>query len=100
MKVVYRQYDDKNFTIPSPHEAHLGILGPVIRGEIGDVIKIVFFNNASFPYSLMLNGPTVPLNQTAIKDLGLDDNPQGIKTVIQSTSSPFYNQIAGCHIIE
>ena len=48
-KAVYREYTDDAFTTlkPRPPEwEHLGILGPLIRAEVGDVIKIVFKNNA------------------------------------------------------
>ncbi|PYV48720.1 MAG: hypothetical protein DMG94_02750 [Acidobacteria bacterium] len=35
---------------------HLGILGPVLRAEVGDTIKVVFKNNASRPYSIHPHG--------------------------------------------
>ncbi|RKP14668.1 Cupredoxin, partial [Piptocephalis cylindrospora] len=34
----------------------LGFLGPIIRGEVGDVIRVHFFNNATFPYSIHPHG--------------------------------------------
>jgi manganese oxidase len=48
LKAVYREYTDDTFTTlkPRPPEwQHLGILGPLLRAEVGDVIKIVFKNN-------------------------------------------------------
>ena len=36
--------------------SHLGILGPLIRAEVGDTVKVVFKNNASRPYSLHPHG--------------------------------------------
>ncbi|KAJ7356217.1 hypothetical protein OS493_025970 [Desmophyllum pertusum] len=36
--------------------AHLGFLGPVIRAEVGDVIEVVFMNNASLNYSVQPHG--------------------------------------------
>lgn len=48
-KVVYREYTSDNFTTlkPRPPEwEHLGILGPLIRAEVGDTIKVVFKNNS------------------------------------------------------
>ena len=48
-KAVYREYTDATFSTlkPRPQQwEHLGILGPLIRAEVGDVIKVVFKNNA------------------------------------------------------
>jgi FtsP/CotA-like multicopper oxidase with cupredoxin domain len=58
-KCIYRGYTDKTFTAAKPRpssEAHLGILGPVIRAEVGDTIKVVFRNNCSFPTSIHPHG--------------------------------------------
>ncbi|MDX3853698.1 multicopper oxidase domain-containing protein [Streptomyces sp. AK02-01A] len=58
-KAQYRQYTDGSFTtlVKRPvREAHLGILGPVIRAEVGDTIRVVFRNNAIFPVSVHPHG--------------------------------------------
>ncbi|XP_006872716.1 PREDICTED: coagulation factor V [Chrysochloris asiatica] len=58
-KVVFRKYVDSTFTMRDPqgeYEEHLGILGPVIRAEVGDVIQVRFKNLASRPYSLHTHG--------------------------------------------
>jgi FtsP/CotA-like multicopper oxidase with cupredoxin domain len=58
-KAVYQEYADASFTTRKPRPAawqHLGILGPVIRGEVGDTIKVVFKNNARFPFSVHAHG--------------------------------------------
>ena len=58
-KAIFREYTDANFTTLKPRtEAwmHLGILGPLIRAEVGDTIKVVFKNNASQPCSLHPHG--------------------------------------------
>nr|XP_019602979.1 PREDICTED: coagulation factor V [Rhinolophus sinicus] len=58
-KVVFRKYTDSTFTTRDPqgeHEEHLGILGPVIRAEVDDVIQVRFKNLASRPYSLHAHG--------------------------------------------
>src|SRR5271156_467192 len=42
-KAIYREYTDATFSTlkqRSPDEAYLGILGPVLRGAVGDTIKI------------------------------------------------------------
>lgn len=58
-KAVFREYTDDTFRTlkPRPPElAHMGLLGPVIRAEVGDTIKVVLRNNASFPFSLHPHG--------------------------------------------
>ncbi|XP_075445547.1 coagulation factor V isoform X2 [Ascaphus truei] len=58
-KVIFRQYHDSTFKKPDVHgeyEEHLGILGPIIRAEVDDVIQVTFKNLASRPYSLHAHG--------------------------------------------
>jgi len=58
-KVLYREYTDSTFTTlkPVPPEwAHLGFLGPLIRGVVGDTIRVVFRNNGAHPYSVHPHG--------------------------------------------
>ena len=58
-KTVFHEYTDDSFTKLKPREPqweHLGILGPMIRAEVGDTIKVVFRNNAKHPHSLHPHG--------------------------------------------
>ena len=58
-KAVFREYTDATFLTQKarpPEFAHMGLLGPVIRAEVGDTIKVVLRNNASFPFSLHPHG--------------------------------------------
>lgn len=58
-KSVYRAYTDATFTVRAPVETawrHLGLLGPVIRAEVGDVIQVHFKNNTHFPASIHAHG--------------------------------------------
>ncbi|XP_043752236.1 hephaestin isoform X2 [Cervus elaphus] len=58
-KAVFREYTDGTFRVQRPRtesEEHLGILGPLIRGEVGDILIVVFKNNASRPYSVHAHG--------------------------------------------
>jgi len=58
-KAIYREYTDATFRALKPRPAeyeHMGMLGPVIRAEVGDTIEIVFRNNASQPYSMHPHG--------------------------------------------
>lgn len=58
-KAIYRQYTDASFnklkTRPDT-DKHLGLVGPIFRGEVGDTIRVVFKNNASRPYSIHPHG--------------------------------------------
>ena len=59
LKAIYREYTDSTFAHLKqrpPEQQYLGILGPVIRAEVGDVIHIMFKNNARIPYSMHPHG--------------------------------------------
>jgi hephaestin len=58
-KTVFREYTDASFTTLKPRPPqweHLGILGPMIRAEVGDTIQITFKNNATHPHSMHPHG--------------------------------------------
>ena len=49
LKCLYHAYTDATVTTPSPRpaaDAYLGFTGPVIRGEVGDTIKVIFRNRS------------------------------------------------------
>jgi FtsP/CotA-like multicopper oxidase with cupredoxin domain len=46
-KVRYIEYTDESFTTRKPQPEWLGILGPVIRAEVGDTIRVRFCNNST-----------------------------------------------------
>ncbi|KAM4619806.1 ferroxidase HEPHL1 isoform 2-T2 [Polymixia lowei] len=59
MKVVYAAYTDNNFTTKkpqTPESRHLGILGPVLRAEVGDTLRVTFMNKADRNYSIQPHG--------------------------------------------
>jgi FtsP/CotA-like multicopper oxidase with cupredoxin domain len=59
MKAIYREYTDSSFTNLKPRPAaweHLGLLGPLLRGQVGDTIRVVFRNNTRFPVSMHPHG--------------------------------------------
>ncbi|XP_061594625.1 ceruloplasmin isoform X1 [Cololabis saira] len=65
-KVRYVEYTDNTFTtkmLRSPEERHLGILGPVLRAEEKDTIKVMFKNKASRPYSIQPHGVQYSIEQ-------------------------------------
>lgn len=58
-KALYREYTDETFAHlkPRPPEwESSGILGPILRAEVGDTIRVVFKNNATRPYSMHPHG--------------------------------------------
>ena len=51
----YREYTDATFTRQKPRPAgweHLAFLGPLIRADVGDTIRIVFRNRVGFPVNV------------------------------------------------
>ncbi|XP_069377584.1 ceruloplasmin isoform X2 [Paralichthys olivaceus] len=65
-KVRYVEYTDDTFLtkmLRTPQEQHLGILGPVLRAEEKDTIKVVFKNKASRPYSIQAHGVQYNIEQ-------------------------------------
>ncbi len=59
LKAVYREYTDASFTTlkqRDPRWEHLGILGPLIRAEVGDTIKVVLKNNTKLMCSMHPHG--------------------------------------------
>ncbi|XP_032331542.1 coagulation factor VIII isoform X1 [Camelus ferus] len=53
-KVVFQEFTDGSFTQPlyrGELNEHLGLLGPYIRAEVEDNIRVTFKNQASRPYS-------------------------------------------------
>jgi len=58
-KAIYREYTDETFTSLKPRAPewqHAGILGPVLRGEVGDTIRVIFKNHTTHPASMHAHG--------------------------------------------
>lgn len=55
-KSVYKQYTDSTYTTEIPKPGWLGFLGPIIRAEVGDTIKVHLKNFASRPYTIHPHG--------------------------------------------
>jgi FtsP/CotA-like multicopper oxidase with cupredoxin domain len=59
LKSVYREYTSDTFKTLKPRAPaleYLGILGPLIRAEVGDVVKVVFKNNSRLICSMHPHG--------------------------------------------
>ncbi len=55
-KLRYVQYTDANFTARVIAPPSLGILGPVLRGVVGDYLAVTFLNRTSQPLSMHPHG--------------------------------------------
>ena len=56
-KVVYRECADESCsTTKKDHPEYLGVLGPVIRAEVGDTLRVHFTNHAGRKYSVHPHG--------------------------------------------
>jgi manganese oxidase len=58
-KAIYREYTDDTFKTlkPRPPEwEHLGLLGPLIRAEVGDTIRVTFRNNTALSVTMHPHG--------------------------------------------
>ena len=58
-KAIYREYTDETFAKLKPRAPeweHTGVLGPILRAEVGDTLRVVFKNSATHPYSMHPHG--------------------------------------------
>lgn len=58
-KAIYREYTDGSFKTLKPRPPqweHLGILGPLIRAEVGDSIRVIFRNNTHLSVTMHPHG--------------------------------------------
>ena len=55
-KVRFIEYTNSSFSTPKPQPVWLGVIGPIIRAEVGDTIVVNFFNRGSQPYSMHPHG--------------------------------------------
>jgi hephaestin len=59
LKALYREYTDSTFgelKPRAPEWEHLGFLGPLLRAEVGDTIRVVFRNRTRHPASMHPHG--------------------------------------------
>lgn len=60
VKTRYVQYTDASFSVRTPRPPeweHLGLIGPVLRAEVGDTLQVTFLNRAdAYPHSMHPHG--------------------------------------------
>ena len=78
---VYHEYTDANFRQVKPRPAewrHLAFMGPLIRADVGDTVRVVFRNNLSFPASVHPDGTlNREVRPAATAAAHLDGDPLG-----------------------
>ncbi|HYA25067.1 MAG TPA: multicopper oxidase domain-containing protein [Terriglobales bacterium] len=55
-KTRYIEYTDSTFSVRKPQPQWLGILGPIIRAEVGDTVIVDFFNRSRTWHSIHPHG--------------------------------------------
>jgi FtsP/CotA-like multicopper oxidase with cupredoxin domain len=55
-KARFIEYTDGTFSTPKAQPPWLGVLGPIIRAEVGDTVIVHFFNRTSQPYGMHPHG--------------------------------------------
>jgi manganese oxidase len=55
-KTRFVEYTDDTFSARKPQPPWLGILGPIIRAEVGDTIRVHFLNRSHAPHSIHPHG--------------------------------------------
>ncbi|XP_051824853.1 coagulation factor VIII isoform X2 [Antechinus flavipes] len=74
-KARYMAYTDETFETPQSSQHESGILGPLLYGEVGDMLLITFKNLASRPYNIYPHG------LTGVSPLHSGRLPKGVKDV-------------------
>uniref|UniRef100_F6R1R0 F5/8 type C domain-containing protein n=1 Tax=Monodelphis domestica TaxID=13616 RepID=F6R1R0_MONDO len=74
-KARYVAYTDETFKTPQSSQHESGILGPLLYGEVGDTLLIVFKNLASRPYNIYPHG------LTSVSPLHSGRLPKGVKDI-------------------
>ncbi len=84
-KAMYREYTDETFRYLKPRpadEEYLGLLGPVIRAEVGDTIRVVFKNNTHLLVSVHPHGVFYQKNSEGAKYSDGTDGPDKLDDAI------------------
>ncbi|KAG2438725.1 hypothetical protein HXX76_005270 [Chlamydomonas incerta] len=86
-KTLYVQYTDANFTTSTPRlprDTYQGFMGPTLRANVGDTIKLVFLNRARVPTSIHAHGVRYSkANEGTLYDDGSDAATEKADDVVQ-----------------
>ncbi|WAQ95424.1 HEPH-like protein [Mya arenaria] len=78
-KTRFFEYDSVQYMTRknrTAQEEHMGLLGPVIRAELGDVVSVTLLNLSPFPVSVVMQGVSIDSSQNGMgmKMAGGGDN--------------------------
>lgn len=78
-KVRYIEYTDASFNVKKRQAPWLGVLGPVLRAEVGDTLLVHFCNRSKsdHPYSMHPHGVKYDKNSEGAEYRGLNGEPAG-----------------------
>ena len=55
-KFIYKRYTDSTYSVEIPSPRSQGYVGPLLRGEVGDIIRVHFRNLVDVPVSVHPHG--------------------------------------------
>ena len=76
-KTRYIEYTDTTFGTRKPQPEWLGVLGPIIRAEVGDIINVHFLNRAGGYYGIHPHGVRYDKDNEGAHYFGFDGTPPG-----------------------
>jgi len=93
-KTRYIEYTDASFTAKKTQPAWLGVLGPVIRAEVGDTVIVHFRNRASGYYGMHPHGFRYDKANEGAHYFGADGTPPGAGAQVPPGGEFTYTWIA------
>ena len=95
-KTRYIEYTDATFSVKKPQPEWLGILGPIIRAEVGDKVKVHFCNNSNFgPLGMHPHGFRYIKDNEGASYTGVNSGaPEGAGAQIAPQTCFTYNWVA------
>lgn len=94
-KTRYIEYTDDSFTARKAQPEWLGVLGPIIRAEVGDTVIVHFRNRASFPAGMHPHGFRYDKDSEGAHYMGVDaGQPPGAGAEIMPGDSFDYKWVA------
>ncbi|HZU33493.1 MAG TPA: multicopper oxidase domain-containing protein [Candidatus Angelobacter sp.] len=95
-KLHYVEYTDKTFSVPRPQPEWLGILGPIIRAEVGDTVIVHFLNRSKRLLSIHPHGlKYTKENEGAVYSVATGHAAPGVKRGGETTYTWFADETSG-----
>ena len=101
-KARYVEYTDDTFVQRRPVDpawAHVGIMGPVLRAEVGDELRVVFMNKADRPYTMHPHG-VVYLKPDEVPSTSYTMHPHGVVYLVYHVPSTAWSTPAPCTLFD